>query len=107
MFRALRYVVASDNKANRRISSMTNVEIRATEPLKHSVFAHSTSAGAGGISTLLLDGADALSQLRSCFRPRRSLAALKTSDPILGKIVDRNGRVIDEVILSGVSATDS
>jgi tRNA modification GTPase len=105
LIRELRYVLAGDNKANRRISSMTTAA--RIQSRNRNVFSQATSSGVGGIATLLLDGADALALLQTCFKPRQKLASLKTSDPIFGRIVDAADRVIDEVVVSALNAKQS
>src|SRR4051794_21500064 len=74
-------------------------ENRTNPGRRNSVFARATAAGPGGISTLILDGADALPRLLPHLRTRRAISGVKF-DPLFGRIVDRDGKVVDEVVIS-------
>lgn len=86
---------------------MTQRDVLFTDTHGRCVFARATSAGTGGISTLLLDGADALALLRPQIQSKRPLETVATPDPFFGRIADRAGIVVDEVILSVVDSKNS
>jgi len=71
------------------------------------LFVRSTSPGAGGIATLILDGPDARQFLSPIFRCKRDVTAAESGALLFGRIVDENGRTIDEAIVAPIAKTDS
>ena len=61
-----------------------------------------TAWGTGGVAVVLLRGRGAADVLSRCFRPRSRLCegVLPADKPILGDLLDGDGRVIDEVVVA-------
>ncbi|MGD0092398.1 MAG: S16 family serine protease [Planctomycetota bacterium] len=75
--------------------------------LHHPIFVRVTGAGTGGIAALLLDGDGVRMFLQPRFRAKRLLADATTGDLLFGRLVDAQGRSIDEVLAAPLGKDDS
>ena len=81
----------------------------------HAVFSRVTGAGVAGIATLLLDGDEALMRLERVFVRKGELQVAGAGRPrpindgaaLFGRIVDLDGRAIDEVVVAALNAKSS
>lgn len=64
-----------------------------------SIIAVSTPSGTGGIAVIRLSGNDALDILKKCWKGA-NLSAIVSHTAHLGKIINRKGDVIDEVVIT-------
>jgi tRNA modification GTPase len=71
------------------------------------IFVRVTGAGAGGIATLVLDGEQLNSLLQPFFKAKRSLFEAVSGDLLFGRLVDPNGRLVDEVIAAPLGKKNS
>ena len=66
---------------------------------RDTIVAVSTAPGVGGIAVVRLSGHDALQILEKCWRGA-DLSIIVSHTAHLGKIIDRNGDVLDEVVIT-------
>jgi len=71
------------------------------------LFVRATSHGTGGIATLLLDGPDVRQFLSNVFHCKRDITAAESGALLFGRIVDENGRTIDEAIAAPIAQHES
>ena len=67
--------------------------------LNDTIAAVATPPGEGAISVIRLSGKDAISTIDSIFRGRRALTDAPPGSARYGKLYDRNGKLIDEVVV--------
>ena len=69
------------------------------------VYSRVTGDGSAGIATFLLDGDDAVFKFERIFKTKSSPA--ETQNPKFGRVVDRRGGVVDEVVAAYVDFKES
>lgn len=79
----------------------------AAKGLREPIVVRATGTGTGGIATLVLDGEGVRMFLQPIFRATRLLSEASTGDLILGRLVDEQGRMIDEVVAAPLDRKDS
>jgi tRNA modification GTPase len=80
------------------IFSEFQIETDMTELTQHpAIAAIATPVGEGGIAVIRVSGRDALQKVQGCFRGK-DLAVVDSHTVHFGKIVKKDGRVVDEVL---------
>lgn len=85
---------------------MKDVETR-TPIACHPIFQRVTANGSGGIATLILDGENVLSLLMPRLRTRRLIAPASAGELFFARIVDAQGKIVDEVVVAPKLSTES
>jgi len=71
------------------------------------LFVRVSAPGTGGIATYVLDGWGLASKLQPYLRSKHELRLCQSGDLIFGRLVERNGAIIDEVVLSFLTSNDT
>lgn len=80
---------------------------RAPDRTRSPIFVRVTGAGSGGIATLILDGEQLNALLQPFFKSKRSLFDSVSGDLLFGRLVDPNGRMIDEIVAAPLGKKSS
>ena len=72
-----------------------------------SLFVRVSAPGTGGIASYVLDGWGLASKLQSLLQTKRELRSCDSGDLLFGRIIERDGRVIDEVVVSFLESNDT
>ena len=72
-----------------------------------SFFVRVSAPGTGGIATYVLDGWGLASRLQPIYRSKRELRLSESGGLIFGRLIDRDGGVIDEAIVSFLGSNET
>ncbi len=70
-------------------------------------FVRASPPGTGGIATYVLDGWGLASKFQPIFRSKRELRLSTRGDLFFGRVVDKDGRVIDEAVAAFLTSDES